>query len=124
MQPRGGSPINLPQPALDVHVHVFERARENERAALDLGQHAVEAGRDLLRVVLGDDALPRQHGGVRLGRADVVGRQRLVEADGGVYLLHDLGRRHGEAASPHLVGWFVGHTMTSTWKRASAGDVY
>ncbi len=80
-------------------------AREKvKRAGLDLGQHAVEAGVDLLGVVLGDDALRRQHRGMRLGGADVLGRQSLVEADGGVYLLHDLGGRHGEAATPHLVG--------------------
>ena len=89
-------------------------AREKVNVALlDLRQHAVEAGRDLAGVVLGDDALLAEHGGVRLGRADVVGCQRLVEADGGVYLLHDLGRRHGEAASPHLVGGFVGHQMST-----------
>ena len=37
------------------------------------------------------------------------GARRLVEADGGVYLLHDLGGRHREAAAPHLVGGLVGH---------------
>ena len=82
----------LLQPALDVHVHVFQRARELQAAGRDLLQHPVEAGGDLLGVVLGDDALGRQHRRMRLGGADVLGRQSLVEADGGVYLLHDLGR--------------------------------
>ncbi len=53
-----------------------------------------------------------------LDARDVVGGQRLVEADGGVYLLHDLGRRHGEAASPHLVGGFVGHQINLNVQRA------
>ena len=109
MQPAGRLADQLLEPALDVHVHVLERARERERAGLDLGQHPVEAGADLAGVVLGDDALSGQHGRVRLGGAHVVGRQSLVEADGGVYLLHDLGRRHREAATPHLVGGLVGH---------------
>ena len=58
-----------------------------------------------------------EHGRMRLGCGDVVGCQRLVEADGGVYLLHDLGRRHGEAASPHLVGGFVGHQINLSVQR-------
>ena len=38
-----------------------------------------------------------------------MGRQRLVEADRGIYLDHELGRRQLEAAAPHLVGIFFGH---------------
>ena len=104
MQPAGRRTDQLGQPRLDVHVHVLERARERECAGFDLGQNAVEAGVDLTGVVLGDDALGGQHGCMRLRGAHVVRGQSLVEADGGVYLLHDLGRRHGEAATPHLVG--------------------
>src|SRR5688572_6557372 len=36
-------------------------------------------------------------------------RQCLVEADRGIYLDHELGRRQLEAAAPHLVGIFFGH---------------
>ena len=66
----------LLEPALDVHVHVFERARElqacrpRSRPAPGRGPAMIFAG-----VVLGDDALRRQHGGVRLGGADVLRRQ-------------------------------------------------
>ena len=123
VQPRGRLADQLLEAALDVHVHVFQRAREGELALLDLGEHAVEARRDLARVVLGDDALLGQHGRVRLGGGDIVGGQRLVEADGGVYLLHDLGRRHGEAASPHLVGGFVGHQINLNAQRARSEHV-
>ncbi len=38
MQPPGGRADQLLQAALDVHVHVFERAREPHLAAVDLGQ--------------------------------------------------------------------------------------
>ena len=113
VQPPGGLADQRLQAALDVHVHVFQRPREGEPPRLDLLQHPVEAGIDLLRVVLGDDALGRQHGGVRLRGADVLGRQSLVEADRGVYLLHDLGRRHREAATPHSVGGLVGHVVAT-----------
>jgi hypothetical protein len=109
VQPRGRLADQLPKAALDVHVHVLQRTLEDEGAALDFRQHAVEAGGDLPRVVPGDDALLAEHGRVRLGGADVLGRQGLVEADGGVYLLHDRGWRRREAPTPHLVGGFVGH---------------
>jgi hypothetical protein len=61
-------------------------------SARDLLQYPIQAGPDLLGIVLGDNALGRQHRRMRLGGTDVLGRQSLVEADGGVYLLHDLGR--------------------------------
>ena len=61
------------------------------------------------RVLLRDDARIGQHGGMRLRGADVLRGQTLVEADGGVYLLHDLGGRGREAAAPHVVGRLVGH---------------
>src|SRR5919108_1701541 len=46
---------------------------------------------------------------MRFGAADVVRGQRLVEADRGIYLLHNFGGRRREAATPHLVGGFVVH---------------
>ncbi len=71
---------------------VFERSREREPTLLDLRQHLVEPADDVARVRLGDDALLRQHGGMRLRAADVLRRQHLVETDRGVYLDHQLGR--------------------------------
>ena len=88
VQPPGRLADQLLEPALHVHVHVLERARELEAASHDLLQHLVETGVDLPGVVLGDDTLRRQHRRVRLGGADVLRGQSLVEADGGVYLLH------------------------------------
>ena len=102
MQPPGRLADQLLEPALDVHVHVLERAREHEPPGLDLLEHLVEAGVYLLEVLLGDDALGRQHGGMRLGGADVLRRQSLVEVDGGVYLLHDL-RGRLEKRPPHIL---------------------
>ena len=66
MQAPGGRPDALLEPALDVHVHVLERALEPHGAALDLGQHLIEAFEDLARIGLADDALGGKHCRMRL----------------------------------------------------------
>ena len=109
MQPARRRTDDLLEPALDVHVHVFECPRELERPRLDLGEHLIEPANDLSRVGLGDDTALGEHGRMRLGAANILRRQRLVEGDGGVYLLHDLGGRGDEAATPHFIGGFIGH---------------
>ena len=50
MQPPGRRADQLLQAAFDVHVHVFERARELERPGFDLGQDLIEALGYLARV--------------------------------------------------------------------------
>ena len=71
---------------------------------LDLGRDLVEAARDLVAFLLGDDAGRGKHRGMRLGRKNVVAPEALVEVDGGVYLLHDRGGARCETAAPHGVG--------------------
>ncbi len=78
------------------------------------------------RVVFADDALLGQHRGVRLRGADVLRGQTLVEADGGVYLLHDLGGRGRETAAPHAVSRLVRHGFgapsgAGRWRSAKEG---
>ena len=103
MQLAGHRPDQLGEPALDIQMNVLERAREFELAGLDLGHDLVEAAGDLLRLFGRDDAGRAEHGDMRLRGENIVPPQPLVEVDGGVYLLHDLGGTCGEAAAPHGV---------------------
>jgi len=104
VQLAGNRPDQLAQAILDVEVNVLERSRESERAGLDLGGDRVQSARDCLGVLLGQDAGRAEHGDMRLGSQNIVMPEPLVEADGGVYLLHDGGGARGETATPHGVG--------------------
>jgi hypothetical protein len=84
-------------------VDVFQRARKFEATLGDFRRDKVESRDDLRGVLARNDALIGQHAGMRLGAGDVLGRQRLVEVDGGVDLLHDGVRRFSEPAAPHPV---------------------
>ena len=75
----------------------------------DLGQNLIEPLGYLARIGFRQDAGFSQHLRVCLRAADVLRRQSLVETDRGIYLLHDLGRRHCKAATPHGVGGLVRH---------------
>ena len=96
-------PDQFGEPALDIQMNVLELAREFELAGLHLGHDLVEPAGDLLRLFGRDDAGRAEHGDMRLRGKNVVPPQPLVEVDGGVYLLHDLGGTCGEAAAPHGV---------------------
>ena len=111
VEPLARIPDQSRQPALHVQMHIFQRSAERKRPALDLGGDLIESLGDFTCVRLGDDTGLRQHCGVRLRAPDVLRRQCLVEADRGVYLLHDLGRGLGEASAPHLVGGFLGQGL-------------
>ena len=91
------------EPALDVHVDVFERAREGEGPGLDFALDLGQALGDGVRVRLFDHALSGEHGDMREGACDVLGGELAVEVDRGVDLLHDFGRADGEPAAPHRV---------------------
>ena len=73
-------------------------------AALDLGQNLIEAlersrGIGLAMMMPWAASMAA----CALEARDVLGAEPLVEADGGVYLLHDRGRARRETAAPHLV---------------------
>ncbi len=103
VQAPGGLADQFAEPALDIHVDVFERAAEGELAALDLRQDRVETLCDLFGVVRRNDALLGQHVGMGLGRHDVLAVKSLVEIDRGVDLLHDGAGAGGKPPAPHLV---------------------
>ncbi len=94
---------DLGKAAFDVHMDVFERARERERARLDFAFDLGETLCDCLGVGGFDDALAGEHGEMGLGAGDILGGELAVEIDRGVDLLHRLGRTSGEPAAPHCV---------------------
>ena len=72
------------------------------RSVLDLALDLLEAAND--RVALGGAEQPDlgQHAGVRPGTREILSVEPLVEADRGVYLLHQRGRPALEMAAPQI----------------------
>ena len=110
MEAPGRLADHLLEPALDIHVNVFERARKRECAGGDLGLHLIEPAPNFGRVGFRDDALFGEHSRMRLRAFDVLGKEALVEADRGVDFLHDGIGARGKSAAPHLVGHPVSFT--------------
>ncbi len=104
MQPPGRLADDLLEPRLDVHVHVFERARKREAAFGDFRLNAVEPFTNLPRIGARDNAALGKHCGMGLGAGNILCVETLIETDRGVDLLHDLARSGGKAPAPHLVG--------------------
>ena len=69
---------------LDVHVDVLVLQGELHLVRLDVRQNGLEAVDNLLRLVLLDDALLAQHGGVGDGARDILFVHPGVKGDGGV----------------------------------------
>src|SRR5437667_386970 len=93
---------DLDEPALDVHVNVFELAPEGEAPALQLGPHRFEPALDgrTLRGV--DQPRPLESPRPRHAAADVVGPEPPVEGKrGGERLGGGIGAR-AEATAPGL----------------------
>ena len=93
---------------------MFERGAERELAGLDLALDAVQAGEDGVALRHAHDAGLREHRRVRLRPRDVLRVQPLVEADRGVYLLHERRRALGEVTAPERLrrpapGELLGH---------------
>ena len=78
----------LGEHGFDVHVDVLVVQGELHTIPFDLGEDGLETVDDLLRLVLLDDALPAQHGGVRHGALDVLLIQPGVKPDGGVEVVY------------------------------------
>ena len=74
----------LGEDGLDVHVDVLIVHGELHVAAFDILQDGFQAADDVVCVLLGDDALFAQHGGVGDGARDVLFVQAGVEVNGRV----------------------------------------
>ena len=108
VQPPAGRADQVGQALLDVEMDVFQLGRKDEFAALDLGLDLGQPGLDRLAVPGSQDLLRHQHLGMGDRPRDVLGIEPAVETDGGVDLLHDLGRAELVAAAPHAVAGGLG----------------
>lgn len=90
----------LDQPALDVHVDVFEFVAERQFAPLDLAEDLIECRLNPVRLVVGQQADGGEHAGVRFGAADVDVCQPRVKADRFGKGFHQFVGRGGETSSP------------------------
>ena len=104
VQALAGLPDALGQAGFDVHVDVFQRPVEREAAGFDLGGDAGQALLDRGLVRRFDQPGAGQHGGVGQAALDVLPPHALVEADGGVDLLHDHAGAGGESSAPLDIG--------------------
>ena len=103
VQPSRRRADDLGKPALDIHVNVFERAREGKGSRLDFAFDLSQTGGNGVGVGRLNDALLGEHCNMRLRAGNVLGGEFAVEVDRGVNLFHDGGRAGGEAAAPHRV---------------------
>ena len=81
MQAPGCGADQFRQTRLDIHVDVFERARENEFAAVDLGLDLLQPLRNLRGVVAGDNPAFGEHGDMRERATNVLRAKTLVKID-------------------------------------------
>ncbi len=88
----------------DIEVDIFVLQRPGELAALDFVAHLPEPALDVGEVIGADDALARQHPGVRQRAADVLCRHALIEEDGCGVTHHQCRYRFGKSAGPRLAG--------------------
>ena len=77
----------LGEEGLDVHVDVLVVQRELHLLVLDVLQNGLQALHNLLRLVLFNDALTAQHGGVGNGATDILFIEAGVKGDGGVEVI-------------------------------------
>jgi hypothetical protein len=103
LQVPSGMADDVGEPALYVHMDVFERARERECPRFDFALDLSETLGDGVGVAGFDDAQAGEHGDMSLGACDVLAGELAVEVDRGVELLHDFGRAGREPAAPHRV---------------------
>ena len=88
---------------LDVHVDVFQVLAEVELAGGDFVADLLQAGDDLVPLVVGEDADLGEHVGVGDGAADVVGVEPAVEAHAFGELLDAAVGRLVKNTTPRLV---------------------
>ena len=94
----------LDQRPLDVHVDVFQLLAELEAAGGDFVADLLQAGDDLVALVVGQDADLGEHVGVGDRAADVVGVEPAVEAHAFGELLDAVVHRLVKYTAPRLIG--------------------
>jgi hypothetical protein len=102
VQPLAGVAHQLRQAGLDVEVNVFEVELPLEAPRLDLFADLRHAALDVGQVLRRDDALRRQHLGVREAALDVGLPQALVEEHAGGVALDQLAHRLRKQRGPGL----------------------
>ena len=105
----------LGQHGLDVHVDVLVVHGELHLAVLNVGQNGLQALDDLLGLVLLDDSLLAQHGGVGDGAPDVLLIQPGIKADGGIKVVYQCIGLLLKPSSPKLHSLFY---LSGTPKRS------
>ena len=116
VQPLASVADALGQHGLDVHVDVLVVQRELHLAVLDVGQDGLQALDDLLGLVLLDDALLAQHGGVGDGAPDVLLIQPGVKADGGIKVVYQCVGLLLKPSSPKLHSiFYLSGVPTNIW---------
>ena len=105
MQPSRRLADLLRQARLDVGVDVFQRGVEGELAAFDLALDLAQPAHYRVCVGARDDALFRQHPGVRDRRANVLAVQRGVDVEGAGVGIDEGVRLLGEAPAPGLAAF-------------------
>ena len=99
------------QALFDIEVHVFEVERPCELARLDFLGDDGHAALDVGQVGGGDDALLRQHPGVRQRAADILAPHALVEVDRSGVAFDEIGNRLGESSGPSVLCGVGCHKM-------------
>ena len=104
VQPLAGVPDALGEHGLDVHVDVLVLQGELHLSGVDVRQDDLQTLDDLFRLVLLNDALLAQHGGVGDGAGDILFVHPGVEGDGRVEVVDQCVGLFLEPSSPKFHG--------------------
>ena len=110
MQSLAGVTDQRGQALFDIEMYVFQINRPLEIAALDFADDLRHAAFDGRPVLIGDDALPRQHPGMRQRAANILPPHALVKTDRRRIAFDQFGGRFGKTPRPSvLIGIFLIH---------------
>ena len=115
MQSSGGGSDQLGEPRFDIHVNVFELAREDKIARRDLSLDPGQAIANLGRVRVGDNAAMFEHRDMGQRRRYILGPESLVEVDGDVDRLQHGGGCVLKAAAPYFARHMIPSETPIFW---------
>ena len=102
VQPLARIPDTGGQGLLHESVHVLGGGVDGQRTAGQIVRDGSQPAEDIRAVLLRDDALPCQHGGMDAAAAHILRDHPLVEADGGVEVVDAAVHRLGKPTLPEL----------------------